>query len=71
MARYKDQPGVIGAVGKAFGDNNVNIGQMVVARTEPNGTAMMILTVDHNVKDDVAKKVIEAAGFEKARFIAL
>ncbi len=71
VARYKDQPGVIGAVGKAFGDNNVNIGQMVVARNEPNGTAMMILTVDHNVKDDVAKKVIEAAGFEKARFIVL
>ena len=71
VARYKDQPGVIGAVGKAFGDNDVNIGQMVVARNEPNGTAMMVLTVDHDIKDDVAKKVIDAAGFEKAKFIAL
>ena len=44
---------------------------MVVARNEPNGTAMMVLTVDHDIKDDVAKKVIDAAGFEKAKFIAL
>ena len=71
VARYKDQPGVIGAVGKAFGDNKVNIGQMSVSRNEPNGTAVMILTVDHAIDDAVAKKVIDAAGFEKAKFIAL
>lgn len=71
VARYKDQPGVIGAVGKAFGDNNFNIGQMVVSRNEPNGTAVMILTVDHDITEDVSKKVIAAAGFEKAKFIAL
>ncbi len=71
VARYKDQPGVVGAVGKAFGDNNVNIGQMAVARNEPKGTAVMVLTVDHDVTDDVAKKVIDAAGFEKAKFIKL
>ena len=71
VARYKDQPGVIGAVGKALGDNKVNIGQMMVSRNEPNGTAIMILTVDHEITDDVSKKVIAAVGFEKAKFIAL
>ena len=71
VARYKDQPGMIGAVGKVLGDNSINIGQMAVSRNEPNGTALMILTVDHAIDDEMSKKVIAAAGFELAKFIAL
>ena len=71
VSLYKDQPGVIGAVGKAFGDNGVNIGQMSVGRDEPNGKAMMVLSLDHAVDAGLAKKVIGACGFEKATFISL
>ena len=70
-ALYKDVPGVIGTVGKLFGDNNVNIAQMAVGRNEPNnGKAVMVVTLDHPVADDLAKKIIEG-GFEKAKFITL
>ena len=71
ISLYKDQPGIIGAVGKAFGDNNVNIGQMVVGRDKPNGKAMMVLSTDHAVDPALAKKVAGACGFEKAKFINL
>ena len=71
ISLYKDVPGVIGAVGKAFGDNGVNIGQMAVGRDEPKGKAMMVLSLDHAVDAQLAKKVIGACGFEKATFVTL
>ena len=71
ISLYKDMPGIIGAVGKAFGDNNVNIGQMAVGRDEPHGKAMMVVSLDHEVGADLAKKVIGACGFEKAKFITI
>ena len=70
FALYKDVPGVIGTVGKLFGDNNVNIGQMAVGRDEPKGKAVMVVTLDHPVEEGLQKKII-AGGFEKAKFITL
>ena len=70
VALYKDVPGVIGMVGKLFGDNNVNIAQMAVGRDEPKGKAVMVVTLDHPVDAELAKKII-AGGFEKAKFITL
>ena len=70
FALYKDVPGVIGTVGKLFGDNNINIAQMSVGRDEPKGKAVMVVALDHPVKDDLAKKIV-AGGFEKAKFITL
>lgn len=71
VALYQDKPGVIGAIGKALGDSNVNIGQMTVGRDEPNGKAVMVLSVDHKITKDIADKVSKATGFEKSRFIDL
>ena len=71
VARYKDKPGIIGAVGKILGDNGVNIGQMTVGRDAPNGTAIMVLSVDHPVSKEIEEKVDAATGFEKSKFISL
>lgn len=71
IARYKDKPGIIGAVGKVLGDNGVNIGQMTVGRDKPNGTAVMIIGVDHKITREIEEKVDKATGFEKSRFINL
>ena len=70
FALYKDVPGVIGTVGKLFGDNNINIAQMSVGRDEPKGKAVMVVSLDHPVSKDLEGKVI-AGGFEKAKFITL
>ena len=45
---HKDVPGIIGGVGTAFGEHNVNIGQMAVGRAGdvPGGEAVGILNLD-------------------------
>ena len=49
MIRNKDMPGVIGAVGATFGDQNINIADMVISRDfQADGTAvaLMVLKTD-------------------------
>ena len=49
--RYKDTPGVIGAVGNAIGAVGINIAHMAVGRA--NGKATMFLTIDQDVPEQV------------------
>lgn len=71
IASYKDVPGVIGAVGTAFGNCNINIGQMSVGRNAPKGIAAMVLSVDNVDEKAVPTEAIKALGFEKSKFIFL
>ncbi|MCL2143066.1 MAG: phosphoglycerate dehydrogenase [Methanomassiliicoccaceae archaeon] len=71
FARYHDKPGVIGSVGKILGENNINIGQMTVGRDAKNGTAIMLMGVDHKVPDALIKKISDATGFDETKFIGL
>ena len=61
VLRYKDTPGVIGKVGNAIGEAGINIAHMAVGRDK--GKAMMFLTVDQkvpqNVLDEIASKVTD------------
>jgi D-3-phosphoglycerate dehydrogenase / 2-oxoglutarate reductase len=47
-----DRPGLIGTVGKATGDADINISAMYVRRLKPRGPALMILTVDDRLPDE-------------------
>ncbi len=69
MLSYKDGPGMIGTVGKALGDVNVNVGQMTVGRSE--GRAFMVLTVDQWVPEETVAKINAAVGDGKVKFIDL
>ena len=69
LARYRDTPGTIGKVGKVLGDNGVNIAMMSVGRDAPKGTAVMALSVDDPISDEVLKLVDEASGFEDSKYI--
>jgi D-3-phosphoglycerate dehydrogenase len=42
----EDKPGVIGTVGQALGDHNVNIARMQCARADRGGSALLILGLD-------------------------
>jgi D-3-phosphoglycerate dehydrogenase len=55
--RYVDRPGIIGIVGQTLGEAKVNIAAMQVARSEAGGTALMALTVDSHVSEDIVAKV--------------
>ncbi len=57
VMRYADRPGVVGAVGGAFGQAGVNIGGMQVSRASVGGAAVMVLTVDGSPGSEVLDAV--------------
>ena len=57
IAKYDDVPGSIGAIGTKLGERNINIGIMQVGRDIAGGKAIMILTVDQKIPDDVVEEV--------------
>ncbi|MBQ2762787.1 MAG: ACT domain-containing protein, partial [Candidatus Methanomethylophilaceae archaeon] len=68
LARYRDTPGTIGAIGKVLGDNGINIATMAVGRDVPRGTAVMALSVDSPIPEEVLRKVDVAAGFDDSKY---
>jgi D-3-phosphoglycerate dehydrogenase len=58
---YEDRPGIVAIYGQAFGEANINIAGMQIAREKAGGQALSVLTVDSRVPDDlletVAKKI--------------
>ncbi len=66
---YNDEPGVIGAVGNTIGNAGINIAQMTVGRD--GGRAMMFLTLDGNVPEEIVAKVAEAVGTDDVKFLDL
>ncbi|GAA5819552.1 MAG: phosphoglycerate dehydrogenase [Methanobrevibacter sp. CfCl-M3] len=57
LARYKDIPGSIGVIGSKLGEHNINVGIMQVGRDIKGGQAIMILTIDNPVPDEVVKEL--------------
>jgi D-3-phosphoglycerate dehydrogenase / 2-oxoglutarate reductase len=43
---HRDRPGLIGFIGKTFGDEGINIGQMNVGREEQGGEAIGVVNLD-------------------------
>ncbi|PLS16387.1 phosphoglycerate dehydrogenase [Bacillus sp. M6-12] len=51
--QHTDRPGVIGRVGKILGDHEVNIATMQVGRKEAGGEAIMVLSFDKPLSDEM------------------
>jgi D-3-phosphoglycerate dehydrogenase len=64
---YQDRPGVIGALGTAFGAHGINIAAMQVARKEEGGSALAVLAVDSAVPASVLDQVRSTVGATVAR----
>ena len=58
VAPHKNVPGVIGKVGIAMGEYNVNISNMIVSNAK-DVSSMMILNVDNNVPSELIAKLKE------------
>ena len=69
--RYSDKPGVVGAVGNALGKAGINIAGMQVARSAAGGQALMALTVDSQISDDLITSVKKETGAELVRSVTL
>ena len=66
IAPHQDKPGIIGQVGTILGAAGINIAYMQVGRKEVGGTAIMVLTVDHEVPAAVLDQIKQVAGIDNA-----
>jgi len=64
---YEDRPGIVAIYGRAFGDADINIAGMQIARDTKGGKALSVLTVDSRVPDELLRDV---AGEIKATTMA-
>ena len=69
--QYTDVPGVVGKVGTALGENNVNIASMQVGRTEVGGTALMGINIDSALSDELMTRIKAKAEVAEAWSIEL
>ena len=77
LFRYSDVPGMVGRVGTCLGEHGINISAAAVGR-QPLGDdggrsdlAVMAVTTDVRVPDDVVAKIAGFEGFVSGRSIAL
>jgi D-3-phosphoglycerate dehydrogenase len=80
--RYSDLPGMIGKIGTVLGEHGINIAATAVGR-EPDherespaggGTgrpAVMVVTTDSPVPDEVIAKIVSIEGFQDGRSVTL
>ena len=54
-----DKPGIIGQVGTLLGQREINIAAMQVGRTAISGNAVMVLSVDCPVPEDVLAEIMK------------
>ncbi|MGD0585959.1 MAG: phosphoglycerate dehydrogenase [Oryzomonas sp.] len=68
LLNYDDRPGMIGKIGTIMGQHDINIGSMNLGRREKKGEAMVLLSLDSAVPDNVIQEVKAAtdATFIKA-----
>ena len=69
--RYADRPGVVGAVGAELGAAGINIAGAQVSRTAQGGDALMALTVDSPVPEEVLVRIADGIGAHSARHVNL
>jgi D-3-phosphoglycerate dehydrogenase / 2-oxoglutarate reductase len=77
LFRYSDVPGMIGRVGTALGERGVNIISAAVGRLpdddkrSPEALAVMVLTTDQAVPDDLVADLVGTGGFVDGRTVSL
>ena len=67
---HVDRPGVIGKVGTILGNSGINIGGMYVGRQVVGSNAIMVLSVDSPVPEEVVKKLEDIQGIDRVRQIS-
>jgi D-3-phosphoglycerate dehydrogenase len=68
---YVDRPGIVGAVGKLLGDEQVNIAGMQVGRDVKGGKALIALTVDSAISPQLVDAITREVGADMGRRVDL
>ena len=69
FVEYNDAPGVIGIVGNTLGSAGINVAQMSVGRS--GDRALMFLTVDQPIPDELVQKISTDVGTKDIKFLDL
>jgi D-3-phosphoglycerate dehydrogenase len=71
VTRHTDQPGIVGAVGSALAAAGVNISSLELSRLSAAGEAMMFVSVDQPIPDDVLQGLHGVPGMIHAQVVEL
>jgi D-3-phosphoglycerate dehydrogenase len=69
--RYRDQPGMIGRVGTIFGKHGVNIHSAAVGAQEGDDQAVMAVTADAAVPQELIDEIVSRDDFHDGRAVDL
>ncbi|MEO0947519.1 MAG: phosphoglycerate dehydrogenase [Cyanobacteria bacterium J06641_5] len=63
---HRDMPGIIGQIGSLLGQFNVNIASMQVGRKIVRGDAVMVLSLDDPLPENVLNEIVKVTGIRDA-----
>jgi D-3-phosphoglycerate dehydrogenase / 2-oxoglutarate reductase len=69
--RNNDTPGVIGQIGTLLGNNNINIANFALGRSEGNHHAVGVVNVDSEISEDVLRQIHSCPSIQFARLVQL
>lgn len=62
VVRNDDRPGMVGHVGTVLAEQGINIADMALGRSQDRTNALMVISTDQDVSDDVRKRLMEVPG---------
>lgn len=68
---YADVPGMVGKVGHILGQAKINIAGMQVSRDQRGGNALVALSIDTPIPDDILAEIDAALGAQRIRAVDL
>jgi D-3-phosphoglycerate dehydrogenase / 2-oxoglutarate reductase len=68
---HRDMPGIIGNIGSLLGGFNVNIASMQVGRKIVRGDAVMVLSIDDPLPDNLLDEIKKVSGIRDAYTVTL
>jgi D-3-phosphoglycerate dehydrogenase len=68
---HTDKPGVMGKVGIVLGENDFNIASMQLGRHEIGGRAIMVMSIDNELSEDIKNKIAEINGISGVKTVKL
>lgn len=71
IVNHTDRPGIVGKTGQFLGEYGINIASMHLGRTNQGGNALMILSVDHPVNEEIINDLYQIEGFNLIRNVQL
>jgi D-3-phosphoglycerate dehydrogenase len=71
VTRHHDRPGIVGAVGTTLAEAHVNISSLDLSRLSAHGEAMMFVSVDEALSDEVLARLRAVPGIRDAQVVEL